>query len=245
MKRRKWIYKNILLSKYIDSIMENKDDAEFLYFTICSILREEYHEGVDLDKLIDDIFNLDKIKKIINGDYVKLERTTWVYKGIPLKEYLNSLLSDKKESKYLYSVVRKYLKKEYHEGDNLDELIHKILKRDKIKEILNGTYQKQEKQEWFYKRQPLKEYLASIVSNKEDLNYLYMTVRRILDQEYSLDVSMDNLIDDVLRREKIKEIICGDYEKVTEVKWYYDGYTLKDYINNNITSCYHDAKKYL
>lgn len=167
----------------------------------------------------------------------------WFYKNIPLKDYLYSILKDKRELKYLYSTVRRVLAKEYTKDTDLDLLVDDILTRDKIKKIINGEYVKQEKQSWNYHNTPLKDYLASIIKNKDDLDFLYDNVKIILEAEYKEGMNLDLLIENILERDKIKLIIDGGYTKRTEVKWYYKGTTLVDYIKKFIKSEYRSPKK--
>ncbi len=242
MKRKKWIYKNGPLRDYIDSIISNKDDAEFLYYTIMNAFNKEYHLGEDADALMDDIFNRDKIKKIIKGEYKRRVRKSWVFNKIPLKEYLASLLENQSELNYFYNTFRRDLEREYKDEMDLDALITDILSRDKFRQIIEGSYAKQETNTWIYKKIPLKKYLESIVMNPDDLEHLYGNVRAILSREYKDDKNMDELIDDILSRENIKDIIQGDYTKRHEVNWYLDGVPLMDYISENIHSIYRDDR---
>lgn len=167
----------------------------------------------------------------------------WIYKDVPLKEYLKSILKDKSEIKYLYSTVRRILSKEFNEGTNLDLLISDVLSRDKIKKIIDGEYIKQEKQAWNYQGILLKEYLSRIIKNKDDLKYLYDSVRAILEREYTIGDNLDLLIEDILQREKIESIISGKYTKSTEEKWEYKELTLTQYIEIYIKSKYRSTRQ--
>lgn len=155
---------------------------------------------------------------------------SWIYKGIPLKDYLANIIKDKSELNYLYSTVRKILAKEYIAGTDLDTLITDVLKRDKIQKIINGDYVKQRKQVWVYKTVPLKKYLSVLVSNKEDLQFLYQLIKVTLENEYTLGMDLDLLIEDILNRDKIQSIIKGEYVKSTQENWEYKGMPLTVYI---------------
>lgn len=243
MERKKWIYKKVPLRDYINSIISNEDDAEFLYNTIMDVFNKEYHDGKEAESLMDDIFNRDKIKKIIKGEYKRRVRKVWLFNNTPLKEYLASLLEDKSELNYFYSTFRRTLEREYQDEIDMDALITDILSRDKFRKIIEGSYVKQEANTWIYKNIPLKKYLESIVTDPRDLEHLYGNVRKILSREYSDDIDLDELIDDVLNRENIKKIIDGDYTKVCEVSWFFCNVPLKQYISENIHSSYRDDKQ--
>lgn len=240
MGKTRRFYKNIPLRIYIRSIVKNEEDAEFLYCKLIEIFSREYKDCEITDAIIEEILNRDKIKKIIKGEYKKRVKQEWFYKKIPLKEYLSSLLDNQSDLEYLYNKTIRVLAKEYKQDMDLDELITDVLSRDNFKKIIAGTYVKQEKQIWVYKGRPLKEYLANIVVNPNDLEYLYDSVRSILDREYTSGVILDELIDDVLNRDRIRLIILGEYEKTTEVYWYFEGMPLREYIRKNITSLYRD-----
>lgn len=167
----------------------------------------------------------------------------WIYKSVSLKDYLFSVLKDESELQYLYATVRRILAKEYKEGTDLDLLIDEVLTRDKIKRIIEGEYVKQEKQEWNYSGIPLKEYLSSVVENKIDLKYLYDTVKIVLEREYTEGTDLDSLVEDILKRPKIKAIISGEYTKKAEEKWEYKGLSLTRYIEIYIKSEYRTTRQ--
>lgn len=167
---------------------------------------------------------------------------TWMYKNDLLVNYLRTIYHDESNFKYLYLTIRKILDDEYQDGMNMDNLIEDILSRDKIKNIMSGNYKKIKKTSWIYKDIPLKDYLDSICKNKEDLDYLIRTIRRILRNEYNENINMDDLIDDILSRENIKLIINGSYKKKTQNDWYYKNTKLINYIKNNIKSEYRSLK---
>lgn len=168
---------------------------------------------------------------------------SWIYKGIPLKDYLANIIKDKSELNYLYSTVRKILAKEYIAGTDLDTLITDVLIRDKIQKIINGDYVKQRKQVWVYKTVPLKKYLSLLVSNKEDLQFLYQLIKVTLENEYTLGMDLDQLIEDILNRDKIQSIIKGEYVKSTQENWEYKGMPLTVYIDGYIKSLYRSKKQ--
>lgn len=168
---------------------------------------------------------------------------SWIYKGIPLKDYLANIIKDKSELNYLYSTVRKILAKEYIAGTDLDTLITDVLKRDKIQKIINGDYVKQRKQVWVYKTVPLKKYLSVLVSNKEDLQFLYQLIKVTLENEYTLGMDLDLLIEDILNRDKIQSIIKGEYVKSTQENWEYKGMPLTVYVDGYIKSLYRSKKQ--
>lgn len=167
----------------------------------------------------------------------------WLYKGIPLKDYLLHIIKEKSDAKYLYSTVRRILSKEYSEGINLDILINDVLSRNKIKKIIAGDYKKQEKQAWNYQGIPLKKYLCSIVKNKDDLKFLYDSIKVILEREYTSGTQLDMLIEDILNRERIKSIINGEYTKSIEEKWEYKGISLTEYVDLYIKSEYRSTRQ--
>lgn len=167
----------------------------------------------------------------------------WIFKRVSLKEHLSNIIKDKRNLNYLYSTVRKILSKEYTEGANLDLLISDVLSRDKIKKIIDGEYEKQEKQIWNFRGIPLKKYLLSIIKNKDDLKFLYDSIKVILEREYTTDIDLDLLIEDILNRERIKSIINGEYTKRTEEKWEYKNISLTEYINIHIKSQYRNTRQ--
>ena len=237
----KWVYKGKPLKKYLKNVVGNIDDLDYVYSFIVNILRKEYKSEIDLNFLIEDVMNRDKVKKKINGQIKRTIRKSWNYKGQPLKEYLKAIIKNKDNLKYLYETMRRILEKEYKENTNLDELIEDIIKSEKINKIINDEYVKQQKQIWTYKNKPLKEYLYEIISNKEDLQFLYQTIGNILRSEYKDNKNLDELIEDILNRENIKHIISENYMRKEQIKWYYKELSLEEYIELNIKSKYRNS----
>jgi len=234
----KWIYQGISLRKYLSTIIEDPSDLTFLYVMVTAILKKEYTEDQDMNSLIDDVLTREKIQKIITGKYEKGKKTSWYYHKVPLKEYLKDIIQNKEELAYLYDAVKRILEKEYTEGQDMDLLIDDILNRDKIKKTIQGEYQKKECNVWRYHKAPLNVHLYELLKNKEDLTYLYNIVAIILKKEYTKGQDMDLLIDDILNRPRIQDIINGTYSKKEEVEWVYQGMTLVDYVHIHIKSPY-------
>lgn len=167
----------------------------------------------------------------------------WTYKNISLKEYLYSILKNKDDLTYLYSTVRRILKKEYDSTENIDMLIEDILNRDKIQRIIRGEYKKQESKSWNFKGELLKTYLYNIIYNKNDLDYLYHKIKVILEREYILGEDLDSHIENILARDDIKKIIAGTYKKKEDTAWIYKGIPLMTYIELNIKSEHHTSSQ--
>ena len=67
--------------------------------------------------------------------------------------------------------------------------------------------------EFLYQKQPLKDYVSTLVKNPNDLNLLNSTMEEIITREYQTNRNMDLLIEDILKREEIRKIISGEYQK--------------------------------
>lgn len=234
-------YRKQPLKDYVSTLVENQNDLNFLNSTMEEIINREYQTNMNMDLLIEDILKREGIRKIISGEYQKPKKNAWNYHNIPLKQYLEGLLENKEDLNFLYDTIKKLLKKEYTPGTNLDLLIDDILSRDKIQKIMMGTYEKRKTKSWYYHKLSLRKYLYELLENKEDVDYLYYIVSHILEKEYTSSCDMDSLIEDILSRPKIQEIISGNYSKKEETEWIYQGMTLTSYVEKYIHSPYRSS----
>ena len=233
----KWTYKNRLLKDYLRKIIKNKKNLNYLYFSIRQILEKEYDEVKDLDLLIEDILNRDKIKKIINDEYEKKEKKTWTYKNRLLKDYLKEIIKDKKDLEYLYKMFRRELQKEYDEAKDLDLLVENILNRDKFKKIIDGSYVKNKQENWYYKNMRLSDYI------KQNINSEYRTLREIranIEDNVMLSIKnnnlplneRENLVDEYINSEKFKYFL--ENPRSQKLSYYYKNIKLRKYLSINI-----------
>lgn len=190
----------------------------------------------NIDDTISNILNREDVKEIMNNPIKRETRKSWNYKGEPLKKYLKKIVEEE-DLEFLYSKIRRILDKEYNEDINLDQLIEDILNRNDIKDIINKKYVKQEKNDWIYKGILLKDFLRTLV-DEEQLDFLYRNICVCLRNEYKDGMNLDQLIEDILQREKFIDIIDGSYIKKVEQKWYYKEISLIEYVNQNIKSNY-------
>ena len=151
----------------------------------------------------------------------------WFYKGDLLRNYLKNNINNKDNLEYLFYYVTNLIKKE-DINNNADDVISNILNREDVKEIMDNPLKREIRKSWNYKGEPLKEYLKKFV--EEDLNFLYLKIRRILDKEYNEDTNLDQLIEDILNRNDIKAIIDKKYVKQEKSDWKYKNILLKDYL---------------
>ena len=151
----------------------------------------------------------------------------WFYKGDLLRNYLKNNINNKDNLEYLFYYVTNLIKKE-DINNNADDVISNILNREDVKEIMDNPLKRETRKSWNYKGEPLKEYLKKFV--EEDLNFLYLKIRRILDKEYNEDTNLDQLIEDILNRNDIKAIIDKKYIKQEKSDWKYKNILLKDYL---------------
>lgn len=236
-----FLYQKQPLKDYVSTLVKNPNDLNLLNSTMEEIITREYQTNRNMDLLIEDILKREEIRKIISGEYQKPKKNSWNYHNIPLKQYLEGLLENKEDLNFLYDTIKRILKKEYTPGINLDSLIDDILSQDKIQQIIKGTYEKRKTKSWYYHKVSLRQYLYSLLENKEDVDYLYYIVSHILEKEYTSSCNMDSLIEDILSRTKIQEIISGNYSKKEETEWIYQGMALSSYVEKYIQSPYRSS----
>ena len=127
----------------------------------------------------------------------------WFYKAELLRYYLKNNINNKDNLEYLFYYVTNLIKKE-DINNNADDVISNILNREDVKEIMDNPLKREIRKSWNYKGEPLKEYLKKFV--EEDLNFLYLKIRRILDKQYNEDNNKDKLIEDILNNKNKKKI---------------------------------------
>lgn len=250
-----WRYNGILLIDHLNNIIKDKKQLKYVYATIRRILKKEYEKNpkANIDDLINDILNMDKIKNIINSSYIKkVEKITWIYREVPLKEYIKqNIISPKKNQEQIYLKIKNEAIKISSEQnknliDNMDEIITSVLNSDNFKKYLNMD--KKEDTKWYFKNIPLIKYISL---NFDSSFRTKKQIRQNIEDEVTKQLKKDNLdnsyreeyIDNYINSSKFKKFLKTNPNE--KLQYYYKNKKLYHYLEesvvdkNNLQYIYH------
>lgn len=239
-----WKYKNKLLVDYLNEIIKNKEQKKYIYSTIRRILKKEYDKNpeINIDSLIEDILNRDRIKEIINSKTIdKQEKIIWIYEKISLKEYIKqNIFSPYKNTEQIYTKIKNdaikiATEKNLNINDNMDQIITNIINSKKFKEYLNT--ESKEEIKWYFKNKPINQYIVenfdlSIRNQKQIRKNIETEVTKQL-QKNNLDNSYrEEYIENYINSKKFEEFLKTNPKET--LHYFYKNQKLYYYLQKNI-----------